>query len=74
MAQIFYKTTAVVKYMGAIDPLPGVAVNRNMLEGVLREFLIERAEFMVELYEGHSATWAVTRCSPTISSYMFLFL
>ncbi|KAK9813003.1 hypothetical protein WJX72_007194 [[Myrmecia] bisecta] len=62
IARQFYKTTAVVKYIG--DPsngLPGVTLNRNLYETVLREFLVERAEHTVQLFEGHGASWKKTR-------------
>ncbi|KAL0034692.1 hypothetical protein WJX77_003027 [Trebouxia sp. C0004] len=62
VARQFYKTTAVVKYLGKQDSgLPGVTLNRSLYETVLRELLLERAEHTVELYEGSGAAWRKVR-------------
>eukprot|EP00798_Chlamydomonas_sp_ICE-L_P022048 gene22048-29112_t len=62
VARQFYKTTAVVKYHGnPKDQLPGVTLNRNLLESVLRELLLEGAGHTVELYEGSGSSWRVVR-------------
>lgn len=62
IARQFYKTTAVVKYLGKQDSgLPGVTLNRSLYETVLRELLLERAEQTVELYEGSGSAWRKVR-------------
>mmetsp|Transcript_2038 Transcript_2038/g.4816 ORF Transcript_2038/g.4816 Transcript_2038/m.4816 type:complete len:932 (-) Transcript_2038:357-3152(-) len=62
VARTFCKTTAVVKYLGnPSDSLASVCLNRNLFENVLRDLLIERAEFSVELFEGSGTSWRKTR-------------
>ncbi|KAL3140673.1 hypothetical protein ABBQ32_005238 [Trebouxia sp. C0010 RCD-2024] len=62
VARQFYKTTAVVKYLGKQDNgLAGVTLNRSLYETVLRELLLDRAEHTVELYEGSGSAWRKVR-------------
>ncbi|KAK9842053.1 hypothetical protein WJX81_006373 [Elliptochloris bilobata] len=62
IAKAFYKTTAVVKYMGGQEKgLAGVTLSRNLFEGVLRELLVERAEHTVQLFEGSGTQWRKAR-------------
>eukprot|EP00803_Ostreobium_quekettii_P007490 evm.model.scf_227.6 EVM.evm.TU.scf_227.6 scf_227:67170-78839(-) len=62
VARQFYKTTAVVKDLGSgQNSLPAVTLNRSLLETVLRELLVETAEYGVELYEGRGASWELAR-------------
>jgi DNA mismatch repair protein MSH2 len=62
VARQFYKTQAVVKYLGGSEAgLPYVSLNRALFETVLRELLLERAEHTVEVYEGSGATWRLSK-------------
>eukprot|EP00884_Botryococcus_braunii_P018504 jgi/Botrbrau1/5337/Bobra.0346s0011.1 len=63
IATTFYKTSAVVKYIGGPEGvgIPGVAVNRNLYETILRDLLIERAEHTVQLFEGSGSQWRKTK-------------
>lgn len=63
VARRFYRTTAVVKYMGggAASGLPSVTLNRSLFEGALRELLVEGSEHTAELWEGSGAQWRVAR-------------
>lgn len=63
IARTFYKTTAVVKYLGGSGDagLAGVTLNRNLFETVLRELLLEGAEHTVEMYEGAGSSWKLSR-------------
>ena len=52
VARAFYKTTTVVKYLGhGESALPGVTLNRNLFETVLRDLLLDGTDRVVELYE-----------------------
>ena len=35
----------------------GITLNNNLFETVLRELLVERAEFTVQIYEGSGTQW-----------------
>lgn len=62
IARQFYKTTAVVKQLGQGDNvLAGLSLNRNLFENVLRDLLLQRTDYAVELYEGSGATWKLAR-------------
>ena len=39
----------------------GITLNRNLYETVLRDLLCEGTEHTVQLYEGHGASWKLTR-------------
>lgn len=60
----------MVKTLGsegsAAGTLPGVTFNRNLLEGMLRELLLQRGDRCVELYEGTGASWRVARWAPAL--------
>lgn len=61
VARQFYRTMAVVKYLGGSEGLPYVNLNRSLYETVLRELLVEGANCEVEVYEGTGATWRMAR-------------
>ncbi|KAK9908301.1 hypothetical protein WJX75_005715 [Coccomyxa subellipsoidea] len=62
IARTFYKTTAVVKYMGgSATGLPGVTLNKNLFETALRHLLVESAEYSVQMFEGSGTQWRKTR-------------
>ena len=35
----------------------GITLNNNLFETVLRDLLVERAEFTVQIYEGSGTQW-----------------
>jgi hypothetical protein len=41
--------------------LAGVTVPYNLFPGLVRELLVERAEFNVELYEGSGTSWTLSK-------------
>ena len=52
----------------------GVTLNRSLYETVLRELLLERAEHIIELYEGSGAAWRRVRCVPSSHRACILWL
>jgi DNA mismatch repair protein MSH2 len=65
VAAKLYGGSGVVKQLGrAPNQLASVALNRSLLEQLLRSVLVENANRSVELYEGHGATWQVARYRP----------
>lgn len=55
----------MVKTLGKGDrQLESVALNRNLYEQLLRDVLIDNANRVVELYEGHGSNWQVSKCGP----------
>lgn len=42
----------------------GVTLSRGLFESVLRELLVERAEHIVQLFEGSGTQWRKARCAP----------
>ena len=40
----------------------GITLNTNLFETVLRDLLVERAEFTVQIYEGTGAQWRKAKC------------
>lgn len=64
IAQAFYKGTGVLKQLGkAPASLPSVTLNRSLFDQLLRTVLVEQADRIVEVYEGHGATWRLERCA-----------
>lgn len=62
VAAKLYGGAGVVKRLGKVpSQLASVALNRSLLEQLLRRVLVENANRSVELYEGHGATWQVAR-------------
>lgn len=65
IARQYYRTTAVVKHLGAGGAEKGLAsvtLNRNLFESVLRDLLLEGADHTVELWDGSGSSWKVVRC------------
>ena len=46
----------------------GITLNNNLFETVLRDLLVERAEFTVQIYEGSGTQWRKVKCVPNFSS------
>ena len=42
----------------------GVSLSRGLFENVLRDLLVERAEYTVQLFEGSGMQWRKARCGP----------
>ncbi|KAI8470492.1 MAG: DNA mismatch repair protein [Monoraphidium minutum] len=74
VARTFYRTTAVVKYLGAggggggggtpsagAQGLPSVTLSRGLYETVLRDLLLEGGQHSVELWDGYGAHWKVAK-------------
>ncbi len=40
----------------------GVTLSRGLFENVLRDLLVERAEYTVQLFEGSGTQWRKARC------------
>ena len=57
------KTTTALHYLGhGESALPGLTLNRNLFESILRELLLDRTEHLVELYEETSRqVWKLSR-------------
>ena len=68
VARYLYRTTAQVTYIGGqANGLPGITISYNLFPGLLRELLVERAEYSVEVYEGAGSCWrCVKRGSPGV--------
>lgn len=65
IARTFYKGTAVIKHMGKGETqLETIVLNRSLYEQLLRDALVEKANRVVELYEGHGASWQISKCAP----------
>eukprot|EP00892_Ulva_mutabilis_P008441 jgi/Ulvmu1/596/UM001_0604.1 len=65
IARTFYKGTAVIKQMGkGQNQLETIVLNRSLYEQLLRDALVDKANRVVELYEGHSASWQISKCAP----------
>jgi hypothetical protein len=66
----------VVKTLGSesstAGTLPGVTFNRNLLEGMLRELLLQRGDRCVELYEGTGASWRIARWAKALRVLLVL--
>jgi hypothetical protein len=57
-----YGGSGAVKQLGvAPNKLTSVAMNRSLFEQLLRSVLVEKGDRVVELYEGHGATWRLSR-------------
>eukprot|EP00249_Psilotum_nudum_P020978 c27920_g1_i1 orf=296-649(+) len=53
IAKTYYRTTAGVRQLGSgSDCLSSISISRNMLETIIRDLLLKRTEYTVELYEG----------------------
>ncbi len=68
VARTFYRTTAVVKYLGGGSSgggggqgLPSVTLNRALLETVLKDLLLDGGQHSVEMWEGFGAHWKAVR-------------
>ena len=42
----------------------GVTLSRGLFENMLRDLLVERAEYTVQLFEGSGTQWRKARCEP----------
>lgn len=68
VARTFYKSTTMVSQLkvkvdaGKDDTLESIHLNRSMFEALLQDVLITKGNRVVELYEGHGASWQVSRC------------
>lgn len=51
-----------VKVGGKDETLESIHLNRSMFEALLQDVLITKGNRLVELYEGHGASWQVARC------------
>ena len=49
------------KHDGDGPHFAGITLNRNLYETVLRDLLCEGTEHTVQLWEGHGASWKLTR-------------
>lgn len=57
-----YGGNGAVKQLGkAPNQLASIALNRSLFEQLLRSVLVESANRVVELYEGHGAVWRLAR-------------
>lgn len=62
IARTFHKGTAIIKQMGkGQNQLETITLNRSLFEQLLRDALVGKANRVVELYEGHGASWQVTK-------------
>jgi hypothetical protein len=67
VARTFYKSTTMVSQLkvkvgGKDETLESIHLNRSMFEAVLQDVLITKGNRVVELYEGHGASWQIARC------------
>ena len=69
VARTFYKSTTMVSQLkvkvdaGKDETLESIHLNRSMFEALLQDVLITKGNRVVELYEGHGASWQVSRCA-----------
>jgi hypothetical protein len=61
VAKLYGGDGAVEQWGKAPQQLASIGLNRSMFEQLLRHVLIENANRMVELYEGHGVSWRVAR-------------
>lgn len=71
VARTFYKSTTMVSQMkvkvgGKDEVLDSIHLNRSMFEALLQDVLVTKSNRVVELYEGHGATWQIARCEHRI--------
>jgi len=64
VAQNCYCGTGVVKQLGkGAATLASVTLNRSLFEQLLRVALVQQANRVVELYEGHGNSWTLAKCA-----------
>lgn len=57
-----YGGNGAIKQLGkAPNQLASIAINKSLYEQLLRSVLVESANRVVELYEGHGTNWRVAR-------------
>lgn len=54
----------MIKQMGkGQNQLDTIVLNRSLYEQLLRDALVGKGNRVVELYEGHGASWQLSKCA-----------
>lgn len=62
IAKTYYHTTSALRQLGnGADGISSVSVSRSMFETIARDLLLERTDHTLEVYEGSSSNWRLTK-------------
>lgn len=62
IARTYYKTLTAMRQLGSgADSLSSVSISRSMFENIVRDFLLERTDCTIELYEGTGSKWQLVK-------------